>query len=163
MYIKLEKLAQTDFNNYFQMVNNENVMKMVTGKPIKLKEAKIDFEELINKNKLDQNYGKYKIINNETNEFLGLAKLELYENNSQEVEIGYMLSPKYWGKGIASIVGKKLIETAKGINSIKKVVALINPKNIPSRKILTNNGFTLREIKKIDNLQREILQLKLRK
>lgn len=90
-------------------------MKMITEKAIELEEAKIDFKKLIEKNKLEKNFGKFKIINNETNDFLGLAKLETYEN-SQEEELGYMLSPKYWGKGIASIVGGLLIETGKKQN-----------------------------------------------
>lgn len=162
MKIKLEKLTQSDFPNYFQLVNNEKVMKMITEKAIELEEAKIDFKNLIEKNKLEPNFGKFKIVNNETNEFLGLAKLEIYENNSQKAELGYMLLPEYWGKGIASIVGEILIETGKKQNSIKQLLAIIDPKNIPSRKILTKNGFTSKELKNIDGLQREVLELKLK-
>ncbi|WP_289021293.1 hypothetical protein [uncultured Salegentibacter sp.] len=44
---------------------------------------------------MNKNFGKFKVVNNETNDFLGIAKLEVYEGNSQGVEIGYMLSPQY--------------------------------------------------------------------
>ncbi|WP_394370309.1 hypothetical protein [Salegentibacter maritimus] len=47
--------------------------------------------------------------------------------------------------------------------SIKQIFAIIDPKNIASRKILTNNGFTSNELKCIEGLQREILELKLKK
>ncbi|UZJ66402.1 GNAT family N-acetyltransferase [Sphingobacterium sp. KU25419] len=67
----------------------------------------------------------------------------------------------YWGKGIASHVAKKLIGHAKQQESLEKVVAIIDPRNIPSRKILINNGFVSEEFKDFDGLPGEILALEL--
>ncbi|WP_227740386.1 hypothetical protein [Salegentibacter sp. BLCTC] len=52
---------------------------MITGKSIELEKAKTDFEKLIKENSLNKNFGKFKEVNNETNDFLGIAKLEAYE------------------------------------------------------------------------------------
>lgn len=157
--IKLEKFTESDFAHYFELVNNEEVMEMITERAIEINEAKSDFDKLIENNKLNPNFGNFKILDNETDEFIGLAKLEIREKYDQEAELGYMILPKLWGKGIASKVGKKLIETAKGQKKINSLFAIIDPKNLPSRKILINNGFISKEFKNFEGLPGEILEL----
>ncbi len=161
MKIILTKFTESDFSNYFKLVNNEKVMEMITERAIELEEAKKDFEKLIENNRLTPSFGNFKILNEDTNEFLGLAKLKITEANTTEAELGYMLLPKYWGKGIASTVGRRLIEIGKKQNSLKRIFAIIDPKNIPSRKVLTNNGFYSKEFKDFDGLPGEILELNL--
>ncbi len=161
MKFKLEKFAKSDFKDYFLLVNNEKVMEMITERAIGLEEAEKDFKKLVENNGLRPNFGNFKILNVENNEFLGLAKLELKESDSDEAELGYMVLPEHWGKGIAGKVGKKLIETGKKQNSLKRIFAITDPKNIPSRKILTNNGFVSKEFKDFDGLPGEILELNL--
>ncbi|MDP2541312.1 GNAT family N-acetyltransferase [Tenacibaculum discolor] len=161
MKIILTKFTESDFSNYFKLVNNEKVMEMITERAIELEEAKKDFEKLIENNRLKPSFGNFKILNEDTNEFLGLAKLKITEANTTKAELGYMLLPEYWGKGIASSVGRRLIEIGKKQNSLKRIFAIIDPKNIPSRKVLTNNGFYSKEFKDFDGLPGEILELNL--
>ncbi|MDE1207152.1 GNAT family N-acetyltransferase [Tenacibaculum larymnensis] len=161
MKIILTKFTESDFTDYFKLVNNEKVMEMITERAIELEEAKKDFEKLIKNNRLTSSFGNFKIIDENTNEFLGLAKLKITEVNTTEAELGYMLLPEHWGKGIASTVGRRLIEIGKKQNSLKRIFAIIDPKNIPSRKVLTNNGFYSKEFKDFDGLPGEILELNL--
>ncbi|RZJ77271.1 MAG: N-acetyltransferase [Flavobacterium sp.] len=161
MDIKLEKFTENDFTHYFKLVNDEKVMQMITERALETEEAKSDFDKLIQNNKLSENFGSFKILDNETKEFIGLAKLEIKSKGDQEAELGYMILPKLWGKGIASKVGKQLIEVAKSKKEINKLFAIIDPKNLPSRKILINNGFISKEFKDFDGLPGEILELTL--
>jgi len=156
---KIEKFSANDFQNYFELVNDEKVMQMITERPLELEEAIKDFEKLLENNKLDENFGSFKIINSETNAFLGFAKLEIASKGNSEAEIGYMILPHYWGKGIAGKIGKYLIEKARTQKSITSLFAIIDPKNLASRKILTNNGFISREFRDFDGLPGEILEL----
>lgn len=160
MDIKLEKFTYNDFACYYNLVNNEKVMEMITKRGIELKEAKTNFEKLITNNRLHENFGCFKILDAETNEFFGLAKLVIKDEKDQKAELGYMILPNHWGKGIASKVGKLLIETGRKQKEIDSLFAIIDPKNLPSRKILTNNGFLSRELKDFDGLNGEILELK---
>ncbi|MDO5615918.1 MAG: GNAT family N-acetyltransferase [Cruoricaptor ignavus] len=157
---KIEKFSKNDFQNYFELVNDIKVMEMITERPLELEEAKEDFEKLIKNNKLDENFGSYKILTIETDEFLGFAKLTIENKGNSEAEIGYMILPKHWGKGIAGKIGQYLIKKAKTQKSIKSLFAIIDPKNLASRKILTNNGFTSKEFKDFDGLPGEVLELK---
>lgn len=159
--VYLVKFKSQDFNEYFQLVGDARVMEMITERAIPIEEAQVDFEQLIDNNKLNENFGNFKILTLSSNEFVGLAKLALHEEDQVEAELGYMILPYYWGKGIASQVARQLIEHAKQQQSLEKLVAIIDPKNIPSRKILINNGFVSKEFKDFDGLPGEILDLDL--
>ncbi|VTM12861.1 Uncharacterised protein [Raoultella terrigena] len=69
-----------------------------------------------------------------------------------------MLLPEYWGLGIASQVATILIEQARRNNEISTLIAIIDPANLASKKILTNNRFITRELRDFDGLPGEILQ-----
>jgi ribosomal-protein-alanine N-acetyltransferase len=157
--LKLEKFTKSDFPYYFELVGNERVMEMITERAIELDEAVRDFEKIIVNNSIDENFGYFKILYEETEEFLGLAKLSIKDKNDRETELGYMILPEHWGKGIASKVVNQLIENARKQELIKKLFAIIDPKNLASRKILTNNRFVSKEFKDIDGLEGEILEL----
>lgn len=50
MNIKLKKFEAKDFPLYFELVNNEKVMEMITERAIEEDEAKVNFEKLIQNN-----------------------------------------------------------------------------------------------------------------
>lgn len=162
MKIKLEKFNREDFPYYFQLVNNEKVMKMITGTAIALEAARADFEQLVENNQLDPCYGNFKILLDKTNEFVGLGKLEIKDEHSEEAELGYIVLPEHWGKKIGSEVAKHLIGIGRSKGALKRLFAIIDPANLPSRKILINNGFVSKQFKDFDGLPGEILELSLR-
>lgn len=159
--IKLEKFTENDFTHYFKLVNDEKVMEMITERALETDEAKAEFDKQIQNNKLSENFGNFKILDSASKEFIGLAKIEIKAKDDQEAEIGYMILPKFWGKGIGSKVGKQLIEIAKSQEEINRLFAIIDPINLPSRKILINNGFVSKEFKDFDGLPGEVLELTL--
>lgn len=155
----LEKFTDEDFDLYYQLVGNERVMAMITERAIPLEEARKEYCLLLENNGLHYSFGNFKILENSN--FIGLAKLEIKERDSKEAELGYMLLPQYWGVGIGSRVAKILIKRAKEDGQLLSVKAIIDPNNIPSRKILINNGFESVKICEIDGLPGEILSMRL--
>lgn len=105
--------------------------------------------------------GNFKVMEASTNKFIGSALLKVKEKNSSEAELGYMLLPSYWGKRFGSEVAELLIEKAEREKQLNKIIAIIDPNNIASRKILINNGFTSDRICEIDGLPGEILSMKI--
>ncbi|MCH7335906.1 GNAT family N-acetyltransferase [Acinetobacter sp. NIPH 2699] len=160
MEIKLEKFNIQDFHYYFQLVSNIEVMAMITESAVPRDKAEHDFQQLVINNQLHENFGNFKILDADTNEFIGLAKLEIKEIDADALELGYMLLPNYWGRGIASRVSQHLLDISKKENSIDQIFAIIDPKNLASRKILTRQGFRHKAFKDYDGLAGEILELK---
>lgn len=111
--IYLDQFNSNDFEAYFSLVGNEKVMAMITERAIPLTEAKENYHSLLEINNNHPKYGSFKIIDVTTKAFIGLAKLELNINDTTEAELGYMLLPKFWGKGLGSEVCEQLIALAK--------------------------------------------------
>ena len=155
----LQKLTPADFPLYFSLVGDENVMAMITERAIPLEEAKIDYEKRMQENLYHDDFGHFKILEEGSGNFIGVGKLEIETPNSNKAELGYMLLPSYWGKGIAGKVAKELIASANKHHFITKLFAIIDPENGPSRKILVNNGFVSKEFADFDGLPGEILEL----
>ncbi|MGE7859519.1 GNAT family N-acetyltransferase [Bacillus mobilis] len=152
------KFEETDFNLYFQLVSNEQVMEQITERTIPLDEAQNDFTMLLKRNENHQLFGSYKVYDSITNEYVGLGHVTVNEDNVREAEIGYMILPEHWGKRYGSRIAMELMNIAKrtDINVLK---AIIDPNNVPSRKILINVGFTTEKVCEIDGLPGEILSI----
>ncbi|MGG1168496.1 GNAT family N-acetyltransferase [Bacillus mycoides] len=150
------KFEATDFNLYFQLVSNEKVMAQITERTIPLGEAQNDYKKLLKRNKKHRLFGSYKVYDSITNEFIGLGHITVNEADFKEAELGYMILPEHWGKRYGSCIAKELINIAKQTD-VSLLKAIIDPSNIPSRKILLNVGFTSEKVCEIDGLPGEIL------
>lgn len=160
-HYKLLKFVNStrDFDYYFRMVNDEKVMAMITERPFEFDEAREDFKKLLKLNSISDHFGTYKIFDRKRGTFIGLAKLEITESDSDIAELGYIILPEYWGKGIASIIAECLIDYARLLKKLKGMFAIIDPNNLASRKILIKNGFQTREFRDFDGLPGEVLEL----
>ena len=155
-----EKFKTGDFDNYFGLVSNEDVMKMISGKAISPEEAQTNFEKILSINDLNSEIGYYTVRKKETDEFIGLYKIIMIENG--EAEIGYSLLPDFWNMGYGSEISEELVKYAKTIPQINCLVAITDPENYASKRILKKSGFKSVKICEIDNLPSEIFKLVLK-
>lgn len=132
------KIDETHWDDYFKLVSQDHVMKWVHGAGLTLTEAKRKFSKSINENLLHPILGNYSLFHNNT--YAGIGKM--YGPHLSAVEIGYILIPGLWGRGLGTEVCSRLIEETTRIDKIQRLVATIDPKNIASRTILSKHGFT---------------------
>jgi [ribosomal protein S5]-alanine N-acetyltransferase len=59
-----------------------------------------------------------------------------------DVEIGYRLHPDYWNKGIATEAARAVRDHAFRDLKLPRVISLIHPENVPSRRVAEKNGMT---------------------
>lgn len=60
-----------------------------------------------------------------------------------ELELGYMIAPDYWGQGLATEITRALMEYAFGHFPDDKLVAVTAPENMASQRVLLKCGFAL--------------------
>ena len=154
--IYLEKLSPQDFESFYALTGNEKVMAMITERPLSKKEALKKFNYFLQNNELHRSFGSFKVLEVGSSKLLGFAKLEITKEKPNEAELGYMLLPEFWGKGLGSEIAKYLLEVAKSDPDLKRVYAITDPDNIASRKILLKNGFVSEEVGQIDGLPSEV-------
>ena len=144
MKLNSERLNYTSFAingiaDYAQLVMNENVMRYVTKRALTKEETEARFKNITGINERHPDVGYFSVRIKEDNKFIGLAKL-VY-TNPQEAEIGYMLMPEFWGMKYASEMVQCLVNYAVTIQKIKTLIAIVDPENPASIKVLIKNGF----------------------
>lgn len=83
----IEKLTAQDYSLHYKLVSNAEVMKMITGKPMNIEEAKEKFRKILQCNDQHSDLGYFKIMDTLTGDFIGVAKIEIKEKDSTEAEI----------------------------------------------------------------------------
>jgi len=92
----------------------------------------------------ENSFGLQALISKETGAFIGKSGLLLQEvNGENEIEVGYHLLPKYWGKGYASEAAQKFRDYAFERHLTDSVVSIIHAHNMPSKKVAVRNGMKL--------------------
>ena len=155
------KLTAADASVYTGMAMNKEVMKYITGKALSIAEAKERFQVVIETNAKIPEMGFYGVSEKEGNAFIGLGKFVLI--NDSIAEIGYSLLPKFWGRKYASEIAGCFIEYASGLPYITELMAVVNPANLASKKLLEKHGFTWFETGFLNEQPTEIHKLSLRK
>ena len=96
----------------------------------------------------------WKIIKKDTNEFIGVAGINLSANRFKLGEIHYGLLPEFWGNGFATEVAQMLIKTGFEHFRLHKVEAGVATENLRSIKVLEKSGMTR------EGLRRKILPIR---
>ena len=71
----------------------------------------------------------------------GLLDKQVEGNN--EIELVYVLAPTAWGRGYATEIGNALKRYAFGELSIRRLIALIEPRNAASERVAVKIGMRL--------------------
>ncbi len=89
-------------------------------------------------------YGLQALISKDTGEFIGQCGLiKQHVNGIDEVEVGYHLLPRHWGKGYATEAARLFRDYGFEHNVADSIISIIDPQNFPSKKVALRNGMTL--------------------
>lgn len=138
--LQILKYKQEDFDSYYSLVTDDQVMKYITGKGMSEEQALRKFTEILQINKDDDLLGYFKVIDHDT-ELIGDCKLVRYKRDRSVLEIGYLLKRTFWKKGFGTKICQKLLEKAAEIAPNDDIVGVIDPDNIASKRLLEKFGF----------------------
>jgi len=142
MYSTLEfkKYTPEDFTLFKELVKEDEIMKYISGKGLTPKKAEKKFTSILDIN-TDPLLGYFKVIDSESQLFLGDCKLVNYKKDPTVFEIGYLLQKEFWRKGLGTKICESMLAMAKHIDANKDVVGIIDPNNVASRQLLIKFGF----------------------
>ncbi|QIY90037.1 GNAT family N-acetyltransferase [Chryseobacterium gallinarum] len=145
--LTIREFTPEEFPLFSALFENENVTRYL---PYKTRE---EYKEMFDKAIADYKEGPFSrwgIFNPVNNDCMGMCLARTFLDRPSQIEIGYTLGENYWGKGLGTEVCKALVEYCLSLQQEKDIVAVTDPDNIGSQKVLTKSGF-----KRIDNLVRE--------
>ena len=102
-------------------------------------------------------FGLYLVILKESGESIGMCGL-IKREELKDVDIGYAFLPKYWSKGYAVESAFAVKEYARAVIGLKRLVAITDPENQGSIRVLENLGF---RFEKMVRLSEDDIELKL--
>ncbi|WP_294958405.1 GNAT family N-acetyltransferase [uncultured Flavobacterium sp.] len=98
------------------------------------------FNELL-ENYKKKNLSRWAIFDTTNNKFIGMCVARIFVHNTNQIEIGYVLSREYWGKGIATEVCKAITLYSFANTNTNEVVAITDLGNTGSQNVLQKAGF----------------------
>ena len=90
----------------------------------------------------DLGHSFWAVLDRQTGAMAGEAGLVPLGGEGPEIELGYAFGTPFWGRGLATEVGRAILAEAFGPLGLERVVAVTRPDNLPSRHVLAKLGFT---------------------
>jgi RimJ/RimL family protein N-acetyltransferase len=84
-------------------------------------------------------FGLYLVLLKETQEPIGTCGL-IKRDGLEDIDIGYALLPRYWSRGYAVEAAQATKEYAREIIGLKRIVAIVDPVNAGSIRVLEKIG-----------------------
>ncbi|PRY52763.1 RimJ/RimL family protein N-acetyltransferase [Arcticibacter pallidicorallinus] len=136
----ISKYTPNDFHAYHSLVMDDDVMRYISGTGLSEEDAQAKFNSILSINAQQGSLGYFKVYNHQ-NTFIGDCKLERSKDSCPALEIGYILKKDFWGQGYGTEICTRLLALAHQVAPTLDVVAIIDPENTASKKLLKKCGF----------------------
>jgi len=93
-------------------------------------------------------FGLLAVTLNDTGQSIGMCGL-IKRGTLEDVDIGYAFLPKFWSKGYALESAQAVMKYAKEVVRLKRVVAIVDPANAGSIRLLEKIGMTFEKTVKL--------------
>lgn len=135
----LRAFTRDDLDAFSSMNADSDVMRYIgDGKPQTRALAQMRLNAVLDH--WDQHrFGPWAAIDKRSGAFVGFCGLQFLDNTS-EVEVGYRLVKRLWGMGLASEAAKASLRYGFEELGLDRIVAVVQPKNVASRRVLEKIG-----------------------
>lgn len=139
--IVLRKLTEADAEGLQELVDNKKVYRYL---PTFLFEKKYPDVKQVIARLYDECFEEAIILGVfEDNDFCGLAEFYGYKAPIHKVSVGYRLSDRCWGRGIATKMLALMVDYIYTRTDIEIITASTMLENRASARVLEKNGFSL--------------------
>lgn len=142
LILKTPQLSQ--FDDLVSLRTDPDVMRYIGTGNIQTPEQVKSFIELADAYLKDHGTTFFSVFEKETGKFVGQAGLMhiCFEVNQPDIELAYRLHKKYWRHGFATELAKALIDWGFNTLSLPRIVAILDPANERSRKVMEKAGMS---------------------
>jgi len=146
--LKVHRPTREDLENYLKLFSDPEVMRYIgNGQTRNLENTKSYLDKAIHHWE-KHGFGLGPIFEKETGEFVGdagLVHLGLDDRNA-EIELGYRLKKKFWGKGYATEIARAWIAWGFDHLPLKEIIASVYEENESSRHVLEKVGMSFYKV-----------------
>ncbi|WP_088042961.1 GNAT family N-acetyltransferase [Bacillus sp. EAC] len=138
--IRLRKLTSHDAESLFNYASNPEVTKYVTWETHHTIEDSKQFINYVLELYKESKIAPFAIEDKSTGKLIGTADFVSWNTNHHNGEIGYVLSPDYWGKGIVPEVVNLLLKFGFNQMNMERIQARCFVENNASERVMQKVG-----------------------
>lgn len=136
----LRHFQENDLDRLAPILADPEVMYF-SAKGVKTREETQEFIKWMLSSYATEGYGLYAVVYKENLQLIGYCGLILWLiEGRREVEVGYRLSPVYWGKGLATEAATATRDYAFEKLGIIRLITIIQPENLRSIRVADKIG-----------------------
>jgi RimJ/RimL family protein N-acetyltransferase len=151
----IAKINKDDADSLFQLNNNKQVMRFFP-KILNYDENRQMVEKILDHYET-HGYCFWKLLLRNGKAFIGIAGLLRQEiDGNVETEISYRIKPEYWNCGFATEAAQACKNYAETILRKKKLISIVHPENIASKRIAEKLGAKKTNIATFMDMKHEI-------
>ncbi|GGH20073.1 GNAT family N-acetyltransferase [Paenibacillus segetis] len=137
----LRKEEANDRYDIYELYSKEDVVKYMPFTPFTSVEDAINEMNWYQKIFKEQSGLRWMIEDSESKKVIGTCGFLNYEKIHNRIEIGYDLTPDFWGKGIMTEVVKCIMDFGFLTMKLNKIEAKVEPGNEASIRLMFKLGF----------------------
>lgn len=143
----LRRITLDDVEDIFAYGSIEEVTRYVTWDPHRTLSDTMEFVQFIlNQYEYNKQVAPWGIEYKENGRLIGTINFISWQPKHKSAELGYVISPDYWGKGISTEATKKVIEYGFENMDLVRIQARCLVGNIGSSRVMEKAGMTFEGI-----------------
>lgn len=145
----LREIEYLDENDLFEMDSDPEVHLFIENKPVTSVDEIRKAIEMLKGQYKENGIARWAVVEKSTQECVGWSGLKYFNrplnNHNHFYELGYRFKKKHWGKGFATESSIAILNYGFKNLNIDNIFAIVDPKNVNSKKVLTKLGFDFKE------------------
>lgn len=141
MRLRLRSFDDDDLDRMAELMADDDFMRFSLG--VFTREQTAGFLERVRVRDRAGLPSQFAVVFRENERLIGYCGFFLQVvDEVEELEIGYRIDPSCWGQGIATEAARAVRDHAFSKLGIARVISLIHPDNVTSRRVAEKNGMT---------------------
>ena len=153
----INRITIDDAGFILELMNDKDWIKNIGDKGVRtIEDAQAYIQNRFLKTYNESNCGFYSMNLKSTQQIIGIAGL-VDREGIDHIDIGYGILPEFRGKGYAFEAAKAIYDYGYQELNLEKIVAIVNPDNLPSIKLLSKLGLEFEKMVRLPDEEIEIL------
>ena len=144
----LRKLSMDDTDDMYEYACRADVTEFLTWSPHPDKAHTFDYLSYLQKRYKTGDFFDWAIVCRDTEKMIGTCGFTRFDFANNSAEIGYVINPKFKGKGIATEVVSKVIRFGFENLALNRIECRFMTENNASRRVMEKNQMTFEGVRR---------------
>jgi ribosomal-protein-alanine N-acetyltransferase len=144
--LRLREFTITDAPFILRQLNEPSFIENIADRGIRdLQQAAVHLESGPISSYRAHGFGLWAVVEKYSGNLIGMCGL-VKRPHLEHPDLGYAFLPEHFGQGFAYEAGTACMAAARNDFALPRLLAIVNPGNVPSRRLLEKLGFNLRRV-----------------